>query len=104
MRKSIVVPLALAGSLCTVAAASAQERMPVPDRATFVAECVPAMAGVAGTDAGGRAFARAACRCSHGWLADRETMSREEFDAAATLCRAEYERDAAAFLRRHAGD
>lgn len=85
------------------AGVAAEERMPVPDRATFVAECMPAISAVAGAGAGGETFARAACTCSHRWLADRETMSREEFDAAATLCQAEYARDRAGFLRRHGG-
>lgn len=80
---------------------AAQDRMPVPDRAAFVAECTPALAQAAGGGDGGALFARAACSCSHRWLADRETMTREEFDAAATLCRAEYERDGAGFLQKY---
>lgn len=84
------------------AAAHAQDASPVPDRDTFVGrECAPALMTEAGTDAGGAAFSRAACECSYRHLSDRQTMTRAEFDAAATLCRAEFEQDAAGFLEKY---
>jgi hypothetical protein len=44
---------------------------------------------------------RAACECSYRHLSDRQTMTRDEFDAAATLCRAEFEHDGAGFLEKY---
>lgn len=87
---------------CIAALAQAQEVSPVPNRDTFVErECTPALMREAGTDAGGEAFARAACECSYRHLSDRRTMTRAEFDAAATLCRAEFEQDGAGFLEKY---
>lgn len=97
MNGKILWMLLLAGT-----AAQAQDASPVPDRDTFVErECAPALMREAGTDAGGAAFARAACECSYRHLSDRQTMTREEFDAAATLCRAEFEQDGVGFLEKY---
>ena len=88
--------------LAACAVAQAQESLPVPTREAFVdRECAPALMREIGDDAGGAAFARAACECSYRLLSDRRTMTREEFDAAATLCRAEYAQDGASFLDKY---
>ncbi len=83
--------------------ALAQEAMPVPGRDDFIKrDCVPAMTRQLGNDAAATAFAKAACECSYRLLSDRQTMTREEFDAAGTVCRAEFEQDNAAFVRKYA--
>ena len=88
--------------LAACAVAQAQESLPVPARETFVErECAPALMREVGDDAGGEAFARAACECSYRLLSDRQSMTRAEFDAAATLCRAEFEQDNAGFLEKY---
>lgn len=93
MNGTILWMLALVG-----ATAQAQDASPVPDRETFVErECAPALM----REAGGEAFARAACECSYRLLSDRQTMTRDEFDAATTLCRAEFEHDGAGFLEKY---
>jgi len=84
-------------------AAPAQESLPVPDRGDFVKrDCVPAMQQRLGDDAAATTFANAACECSYRLLADRQSMTREQFDAAATVCQAEFEQDNAAFMRKYA--
>ncbi len=95
----------LAAAFLALAAfqAPAQDALPVPSREDFIKrDCVPAMARQLGTDAAAAAFAKAACECSYRLLSDRQTMTREEFDAAGTVCRAEFEDDNAAFVRKYA--
>lgn len=88
--------------LAACAVAQAQESSPMPAREVFVdRECAPALIREVGDDAGGAAFARAACECSYRLLSDRQAMTRAEFDAAATLCRAEFEQDGAGFLEKY---
>ena len=83
---------------CTVV--QAQESVPVPAREALVErECAPALM----REVGGEACAHPACECSYRHLSDRQTMTREEFDAAATLCRAEFEQDGAGFLEKYRG-
>jgi hypothetical protein len=84
-------------------AASAQEMQPVPSREPFIEQsCMPAMVQELGDAPAQRIFARAACECSYRLLADRQVMTREQFDAAGTLCRAEFEQDNAAFIQKYA--
>lgn len=83
--------------------ALAQDALPVPSREDFVKrDCAPAMARQLGNDAAATTFAHAACECSYRLLSDRQTMTREQFDAAGTVCRAEFEQDNAAFVRKYA--
>lgn len=84
-------------------AVQAQDALPVPNREDFVKrDCVPAMSRQLGNDAAATTFANAACECSYRLLADRQTMTREQFDAAGTVCRAEFEQDNLAFMRKYA--
>lgn len=81
----------------------AQDALPVPSREDFVKrDCMPAMTRQLGSDAAATTFAQAACECSYRLLADRQVMTREQFDAAGTVCQAEFEQDNAAFLRKYA--
>ncbi|TKR31053.1 hypothetical protein FCE95_13380 [Luteimonas gilva] len=90
-------------TLCAIPQAYAQDALPVPARADFVKrDCVPAMTRQLGNDAAAATFAHAACECSYRLLSDRQTMTREQFDAAGTVCRAEFEQDNAAFVRKYA--
>jgi hypothetical protein len=83
---------------CVAAQAQEPRALPVPNHDDFVLrECAPAMT----REVGDEVFARAACECSYRLLSDRRAMTREEFDAAATLCRAEYEQDGARFLDKY---
>jgi len=83
-------------------AAYAQDTQPVPSRDAFVdGSCVPAMLQQLGDAPEQRAFAGAACECSYRLLSDRQVMTRDQFDAAGTVCRAEFEQDAAAFMRKY---
>src|SRR5688500_16554614 len=85
---------------CVAVQAQEPQASPVPSRDDFVLrECAPAMA----REVGDEVFARAACECSYRLLAGRRTMTRAEFDAAATLCRAEYEQEGARFLDKYGG-
>lgn len=81
----------------------AQDALPVPSRDDFVKrDCVPAMTRQLGADAAATTFAQAACECSYRLLEGRQTMTREQFDAAGTVCQAEFEQDNAAFVRKYA--
>lgn len=84
-------------------AASAQETQPMPSHDEFVGgSCVPAMVQQLGDAPAQRSFAHAACECSYRLLSDKTTMTREQFDAAGTVCRAEFEQDNAAFIEKYA--
>lgn len=84
-------------------AASAQETQPMPSHEEFVdGSCVPAMVRQLGDAPAKRTFARAACECSYRLLSDKQSMTREQFDAAGTVCRAEFEQDNAAFIEKYA--
>lgn len=83
-------------------AAHAQETQPLPPRQEFVERsCVPAMMGQVGNSPRQLAFARAACECSYRLLAGREVMTRDQFDAAATVCRHEFEQDGPGFIHKY---
>lgn len=98
MRKWILLAVAFAA-----VPALAQDSLPVPSREDFVKrDCAPAMARQLGNDAAATTFAQAACECSYRLLSDRQTMTREQFDAAGTVCRAEFEQDNSAFVRKYA--
>ena len=98
MRGLILLTMAL-----TAAPVSAQDSLPVPSREDFIKrDCVPAMTRQLGGDAAATTFAHAACECSYRLLSDRQTMTREQFEAAGTVCRAEFEDDNAAFVRKYA--
>lgn len=99
--KRAVIALALFVSLSPPV--RAQETLPVPTRDEFVEQsCVPALKQQVGDSAEGLVFARAACECSYRLLSDKTAMTREQFDAASTVCRAEFEQDNAAFVRKYA--
>lgn len=84
-------------------AAHAQQTQPLPPHEEFIdRSCVPAMLQQLGDAPAQRTFSRAACECSYRLLSDRQTMTREEFDAAATVCQAEFEQDNAAFIEKYA--
>ncbi|TWI05041.1 hypothetical protein IP90_01184 [Luteimonas cucumeris] len=95
--------LALCGAIAITAVAHAQDTQPLPSHGEFIEQaCVPAMLQQLGDAEAQHGFARAACECSYRLLSDRPTMTRERFEAAATVCRAEYEQDGAAFVRKYA--
>ena len=99
--KAQIMPFIL--SALAVSAAQAQDALPMPSRDDFVKrDCVPAMTRQLGGDAAATTFAHAACECSYRLLSDRQTMTREQFDAAGTVCQAEFEQDNAGFVRKYA--
>lgn len=98
MRGFILLTMAMAA-----VPALAQDSLPMPTREDFIKrDCVPAMTRQLGNDAAATTFAHAACECSYRLLSDRQTMTREQFDAAGTVCQAEFEQDNAAFVRKYA--
>lgn len=97
-----ILPAAFA--LLSSLPAAAQDQMTMPSREVFVdQQCVPAMLRrtVLADDAVRDAYAHAACECSYRMLSDRASVSREVFDAANTLCQAEFDNDPDAFLGKY---
>lgn len=98
MAKLTVAALALYAA----ATAQAQDTLQMPSREAFVVEqCVPAMRKQFGSDATAASFARASCECSYRLLADKDIVSREQFDAASTLCQLEFKHDPHAFVNKY---
>lgn len=90
-------------TLLLASAAQAQDAEPVPTHEQFVdRQCLPAMLREVGDAPAQRTAARAACECSYQQLSGLETMTQAQFDAAATVCRYEFEQDGAGFLQKYA--
>lgn len=93
----------LALLLLVAPAAQAQETQPVPSREEFVeGACLPAMLRAVGDAPPQRTIATAACECSYRQLSGLETMTQAQFDAAATVCRYEFQQDGESFLQKYA--
>ena len=90
-------------ALCAAGTLRAQETMTMPPREDFVdKQCVPAMRKQFGNDATAASFSLASCECSYRLLADKDIVSREQFDAASTLCQMEFKDDPHAFIGKYA--
>ncbi|MCL1633050.1 hypothetical protein M2650_00090 [Luteimonas sp. SX5] len=93
----------LALTLLLASAAQAQDSQPVPPHEEFVdRQCLPAMLREVGDAPPQRIAARAACECSYRQLSGLETMTQAQFDAAATVCRYEFQQDGEGFMQKYA--